>query len=303
MSSSRAIYMLPALVLSVLAIVLAIIGLSRDPAPAPIPVPSEGEPIALTEPPAGDARERYRYWAFARSVEAGTELTEEDLVAVSAGQAVLGAIDAEEALAGQSVRRNVRAGELVSGFHLEAGGALASALLPGFRAMALPVDDVSGVGGLLEPGDMVDVLATFRDAADQRGEPSAMVLMRNVELLAVGGVLQGTEPDPAARDRRGRTSTVVLAVPETSVPRLMLAAANGSLKLTAVSVIDMADTEGSEDVEARIERVAVQPGEGLVRYRELFPAPPPPPRAAPRPRGQQVEIIEGSETRSVNVRP
>ncbi|WP_162925855.1 Flp pilus assembly protein CpaB [Isoalcanivorax indicus] len=294
--------MLPALVLSVLAIVLAIIGLSREPT-APAPVPPEGEPLVVTESRTDDARARYRYWAFARAVEAGAELTDDDLVEVSAGQAVPGAVGTDTPLAGQTVRRNVRAGELVSGFHLEAGGALANALLPGFRAMALPVDEVSGVGGLLEPGDMVDVLATFRDAADQRGEPSAMVLMRNVELLAVGGLLQGAEPDPAARDRRARTSTVVLAVPEQSVPRLMLAAANGSLRLSAVSAIDMADTEGSEDIEARIKRVAVQPGEGLVRYRELFPAPPPPPRAAPRPRGQQVEMIEGSETRSVNVRP
>lgn len=302
MSSSRAIYMLPALVLSVLAIVLAIIGLSREPAPS-APTSPEGEPLLITESPADDPRSRHRYWAFARAVEAGAELTDDDLVEVIAVQAVPGAIDVQTPLAGQSVRRNARAGELVSAFHLEAGGALANALLPGFRAMALPVDEVSGVGGLLEPGDMVDVLATFRDAADQRGDPSAMVLMRNVELLAVGGVLQGAEPDPAARDRRGRTSTVVLAVPEKSVPRLMLAAANGSLKLSAVSAIDMADTESSEDIEARIERVAVQPGEGLVRYRELVPAPPPPARAAPRPRGQQVEVIEGSETRSVNVRP
>ncbi|MBZ2189077.1 Flp pilus assembly protein CpaB [Alcanivorax sp. JB21] len=296
MSSSRAIYMLPALVLSVLAIVLAIIGLSREPTPAEPEVLQVGD----ATPQAELLQERHRYWALSRSVEAGTALTEEQLLVMRSSQAIPGAVSADDEAVGLTVRRNVRAGEILSGRHLEAGGPLANALLPGFRAIAIPVDDVSAVGGLLEPGDMVDVLATFRAAEDQRGDPTAMLLMRDVELLAIGGLMDAADADPANRDRRGRGNTAVLAVPEKTVSRLLLAAANGSLRLSAVSAQDMADMA---DMDERIERVAVQPGEGLVRYRELFPAPPPPPRAAPRPRGHQVEIIEGSETRSVNVRP
>ncbi|MCH8542353.1 MAG: Flp pilus assembly protein CpaB [Alcanivorax sp.] len=294
--------MLPALILSVLAIVLAIVGLSRDPAPqAPETVLQVGDPASRA---AGEeAPQEYRYWALSQSVEAGAELTEEQLLVMRSPQVIPGAMSADDEVVGLAVRRNVRAGEMLSVRHLEAGGPLANALLPGFRAIALPVDDVSAVGGLLEPGDMVDVLATFRAAEDQRGDPTAMLLMRDVELLAIGGLMEGADADPANRDRRGRGNTAVLAVPEKTVPRLLLAAANGSLRLSAVSARDMADMDGMTDMDERIERVAVEPGEGLVRYRELFPAPAPPPRAAPRPRGQQVEIIEGSETRSVNVRP
>ena len=297
MSSSRAIYMLPALVLSVLAIVLAIIGLSREPAAPPPTIAPQFVVDPGTQQHA-EAPDRYRYWALAQPASVGELLTEDHLMIVTAPRRIPGALPVDEHdVVGRSLRRNVRSGEVLGTHHLEATGALAHALQPGFRAMAIAVDEVSGVGGLLEPGDMVDVLANFRDAADQR-EPSAMILMRNVELVAVGGLMQGAEVDSANRDRRGRGSTVVLAVPEASVPRLALASANGSLRLTAVSARDISELEENGDTDARLERVAVEPGEGLVRYRELFPAPP---RAPARPRGPQVEIIEGSETRSVNV--
>lgn len=301
MSASRAIYMLPALVLSALAIILAVIGLSREPAAPPPAQTAATVPEQGSETSAAPAEElSHRYWALAHAVEPGRQLAEDDLMMIASPQPLAGAFPVEEDITGRTLRRAGRTGEVLASHHLEYGGALAATLQPGFRAMALPVDEVSGVGGLLAPGDLVDVLANFRDGGDQRGQPSAMVLMRNVELVAVGGLLQGQEPDPESRDRRGRSGTVVLAVPEASVPRLALAAANGSLRLTAVAARDISEVESGEDIEARIERVAVKPGEGLVHYRELFPAPPR--RAPARPSGPQVEVIEGSQTRSINVR-
>jgi len=79
------------------------------------------------------------------------------------------------------------------------------------RALTIAVDEVSGVAGLLTPGDRVDILGTFPvsdkdelvpDAASGEGGVGyvTMSLLQNVTLLAVGQVLS----DVAMRNEGGQ---------------------------------------------------------------------------------------------------
>ena len=69
---SRLLYMLPALAVALVALILALVGLSRDPTPALV-VKDEG---ADTVSSAQDAPS-YRYWVVTQSLNVGDTLDEE----------------------------------------------------------------------------------------------------------------------------------------------------------------------------------------------------------------------------------
>src|SRR5699024_6456870 len=123
-----------------------------------------------------------------------------------------------------------RAGEILATAHLEAVNRLARAVPSGFRAFAIKIDDVSAVGGMMKPGDLVDVVVHFRNGMDK--QPTAMFLLNSIEVLAVWGELpeQYENSEESQQQRSGRNTTAVLAVPREDIPRLMVADANGSLR-------------------------------------------------------------------------
>ncbi len=80
---------------------------------------------------------------------------------------------------------------LVSHENLPAGTVLeqgmltsAPALTPGHREIAITVDPETGVAGQIQPGDLVDIVATFQHSASNAGD--AQVVVPNVTVLSVG---------------------------------------------------------------------------------------------------------------------
>jgi pilus assembly protein CpaB len=69
---------------------------------------------------------------------------------------------------------------------------LALKIRQGFRAVSVGVDAISGVSGLLKPGDKVDVIGTFDLTKNAAFKKRAFTLMQNIVVLAVGENL-GTE--------------------------------------------------------------------------------------------------------------
>jgi pilus assembly protein CpaB len=195
-------------------------------------------------------------------------------------------LTADEKVVGKELRQYARPGELLSRNHLEPGGTLPSTLPSGFRAVAVGVDDVVMAGGLLQPGDLVDVAVSFRKS--ERDNPAAMVLLRSLQVLAVKGAMAAASSDQD-REAQRRNNTVVLAVPKEKVPTLLLASEEGTLRLAVVASQDKAADDSDEENKAK-----------PVYYKDLFPAArAPAPRATP---GQKVEVYEGSESRSTYVR-
>jgi pilus assembly protein CpaB len=87
---------------------------------------------------------------------------------------------------GKTARQSIAAGaylpqSAISGTGVSTSVDVAGELKPGERAMAISVDEVNGVGTLIQPGDRVDVVIAFIKDADRKPEiPETFVPPRNV---------------------------------------------------------------------------------------------------------------------------
>lgn len=194
----------------------------------------------------------------AQAVPANTVLTV-DMLAVRAlpeDAIVAGAYGQVEPLVGLPVRFPLAEGEQLTpakvGLDVIADEDDLALVLPeGQRAVAVEVSEVTSVGGLLLPGNRVDVIAVFHESAT--GVEKAVTLVQDVEVLAVAQEAQVPVPaaeealdqdDPAAagtgiRGRRANDAerqpdarTVTLAVTPEQAQLLALAQANSTLWLS-----------------------------------------------------------------------
>ncbi len=130
--------------------------------------------------------------------------------------------------------------------------ALAYKIPQDMRAITVPVEEVSGVSGLINAGDRVDVLATFElkdDTAVTR------TVLQDVAVLALSTVMVAAEAKPAAAPTAAgekgaapqggaqpapqqgeaankKYTTVTLAVTPVDAERLVLADAKGKIRLS-----------------------------------------------------------------------
>ncbi|MBM7334526.1 Flp pilus assembly protein CpaB [Alloalcanivorax marinus] len=304
---SKLLYTLPALGLALLALVLALFGLSREP-------DADAVREVAERPPASEQAPTYQYWVVRQPVPVGETLTEDKLGVVSSSTPIPEALAADQPVAGKEVKRFARAGELLGPQHLAAGGNLPASLPEGHRAIAIAVDNVVSAGGLLQPGDRVDVVTAFRRS--DKDNPVALVMLRGITVLAVKGALSGAEQS----DDNRRNETVVLSVPEEKVSALMLASSQGQVRLAVVAGDEQPGTPEAEeqqrtadmtpppsDTAPAMPRVAAsdEPAPAQPFYFDDF-FPETPKAAAPAARraspGRRVQVFEGAETRSTYVR-
>ena len=100
---------------------------------------------------------------------------------------------------------------------------IADAIDPGKRAMAIRVDDVSGVAGFVTPGDRVDVLLTRRVNNDD------MITTTVLQDIVVRGTDQLADED---QDKPNVARTITAEVSPEQAQRLALAQQAGTLSLT-----------------------------------------------------------------------
>jgi pilus assembly protein CpaB len=92
---------------------------------------------------------------------------------------------------------------------------------PGERALSMPVDERSGVSGLIRPGDHVDILGTFTDPVKK--ERVTVTVLQNVTVLGVGGQLSGEYKG----GRDSKYSTLTLDVSQEEAEILVFALGHG----------------------------------------------------------------------------
>lgn len=308
---SRFVYALPALLLAILAIGLAVFGLLRYQAPTGAgagPDVSEPAPGATSQAP------EFHYLMAKQDLEPGEVLGPEQFTEITSAVEIEGMFPADSAPFGEELESWVEAGTLLSRKLLDRSSPVHRILEDGVRAMAFEWTSLSSVGGLIRPGDLVDVYMSFKGSSEN--EAANALLLAGIEVLAVRGF---TEKGGVAdkEDSKNRNATMVLAIPESEVSRVVLASKEASLRFVAgkAETVDHTVVEGAAAAD-------LSGADGVVARADAEPAPKPiflsdirPKNAAKKPKasksapavrkqdpGLKVEIFEGGTSRNVYVR-
>jgi pilus assembly protein CpaB len=77
-------------------------------------------------------------------------------------------------------------------------------LTPGRRAVTVPVDEISSLSGMVEPGDLIDIVVSAKKDARN----FTFTLLQSVQVLATGTKASQDEKDPEGRARIFTTITL-----------------------------------------------------------------------------------------------
>jgi len=150
-------------------------------------------------------------------------------------------------------------------FVTEGTAAQVAASLPdGMRAFSVALSGSAITGGLLYPGCVVDVLATFNLPRSERGEAVSTTLLRGIQVLAVQNVSvvsQVSDADGKLSAVPTRTATghqtVTLMVDSKQAEALQLAVAYGKISLAMRNPLDKSpvDTEATVLSQGRLAKL------------------------------------------------
>ncbi|WP_298015381.1 Flp pilus assembly protein CpaB [uncultured Castellaniella sp.] len=262
-------------------------------APAPAPHPDQQVRIAAADLPAGLLlRESDLSWKTVRPE------------AIPKGAIVQGSPIAAK-LAGAMLRNPLAAGATVLAGNIiqpDAPGFLAAALAPGMRAVSVPVDDVSGNAGLIQPGDRVDMILTQKV---QRGSQRATVsetVVENVRIIAVGSTFTPPrDANGAGNVNRARTITAEVSPPVAEAVTVASHLGTLSLALRSFATTDRngASTQTAATVVAQSDDAkGTRPtwgGDVSRALAGLSDGPPPPPPSSGVAPKRSITLLRGAE--------
>lgn len=297
---SRFVYFLPSLFMAAVAIGLALFGLMKydsgeEARKAITDSPLEGSDSSVAQI---EQKPRYQYVVALQAIEPGDTLATENFIEIETATPIEGAIVAADVPYDLTIETFMEPGELLMSQTLAKQSVIRQVVPDGFTAIAFEMSGVSSIGGLLKPGDYVNVLASFKGRGDT--EASSKTLLEAVEVLAVQG--QTTAGNSSSEEDRRRNSTMVLSVPEDRVGELVLASREAQLNFAAIKRAP----ELEKDPEAPEQELAVS--DSAVFLSDLVPESPraarrnasAPERQAEDP-GHKVQVFEGSAARNVYV--
>lgn len=165
-----------------------------------------------------------------RDIPEGTMVPREALALASfaEGSVPSGAFASLDSVAGRVTRVPIFRGDAIIPARLApsgSGAGLEVKIAPGRRAMAVRINDVAGLSGLIQPNSRVDVLVTLR--AEGSGDRQvAKLFMANMRVLSVGTHVQrGNDGKPL------EATTATLEVTPADAERLAVAMNQGSIQL------------------------------------------------------------------------
>ncbi|WP_236197356.1 Flp pilus assembly protein CpaB [Pseudomonas glycinae] len=281
--------------------------LSRQaPAAEPV-VAAPANPIAPPAPVEDPTRQPVV--VLVRDIAPFVTITAADVAVEKLRTAPAGSLASVDQVIGRTPWRALSAGTWLTQESFEAGSPLARMIRPGERALAVAVDEVINAGGQLAPGDYVDVLLFLRKD-ENNPQPSAQLVVPAVRVLGVGNQMgltnsgQPASPAHSEEERlkqeqlRAAARSVVLAVPEPLLNRLMLASSAGVLRLAVRSADEQQLARywaGDNNVAASLD----SPRRALIEFSQLSLTPPPKPMAVASqtaPGKPAVEVIRGTES-------
>jgi pilus assembly protein CpaB len=286
------------------------LSLSRQPSPEPVAIAPAASPevAAPVAPVAVDETERHPVVVLVNDVAPFAQITAADVALENLRTVPAGSLTRLDQAIGRTPWRALGAGTWLSDESFETGSRLSRMIRPDERALAVAVDEVVNASGQLAPGDYVDVLL-FLHMDNNNPQPSAQLVIPALRVLGVGEQLgltnDGQLSSPARSNEeklrqdqlRATARTVLLAVPEKLLSRLMLASQSGVLRLAVRSADEQRLARywaGDSDSAASLANANRE----LLQFNQLAmttPAKPVVASNATAPRKSGVEIIRGNE--------
>lgn len=209
---------------------------------------------------------RYTIVVAADDLTVGDTIEADDLSTVETRREYTSSFDDIQRLIGREIKIPLKAGDMLLADHFHKPSDLVRNIRAGERAVAVRVDEVTGTGGFIQPGDRVDVLLYLQSGQETGDDSSAQRLLSDVRVLAYGDDVEKTNielvqeqarayrhedtkasgladqlrddtPDDADHDEDEEVSgkkskTAVLAIAEADTPKLLLAESSGRLRLS-----------------------------------------------------------------------
>jgi pilus assembly protein CpaB len=242
--------------------------LGRGPVSAPVPV------VQAIAPPVP-----VPYLVAARPLSPGTLARTEDFSPrnATAGtvppDAIIDTPDARAELRSSLIRRYIEAGVPITRGDImrpHERGFLAAVLAPDTRAVSIAVNPVSGVAGLISPGDRVDVILT-QEIQQSGGHVPHIVtsetVLTNVRVLAVDQEIAQGAPTNVFPNAAHTATTVTVQTSVDQAERIAVATHLGILSLAVRSIEDEGAPErqpgmavSSGDVSQALARANVSDG-------------------------------------------
>jgi len=200
-------------------------------------VAEKSEALAVDRVRVVEAPELLSVVVVQRDLFRGERLEATDLTVLrvpTEGVSASGVLSSPEQAVGRVALQNLYAGEWLIDRKIadsEQGGDRWNQLLgPGMRAIRVPVDQVTGLLGLLQPDDRVDLIAVF-PGSDGKSVISR-ALEQNIAVLAVGQRRLPQEDENKKVDEAGeKSSSVTLEVTQEQAERIALALELGKVRL------------------------------------------------------------------------
>jgi pilus assembly protein CpaB len=139
------------------------------------------------------------------------------------------AISSKESAVGKTTLVTILSGEQILSTKLTAPGSgltLAGKTPPGKRAFTIGLDAAAAVGGMVDPGDHVDILAVFTNPA------VTLTLFQDVLVLAVGRQMVPTQERGDRETSVSAVKGITLALTPQEVQVITVAIQHGKIKLT-----------------------------------------------------------------------
>ena len=148
-----------------------------------------------------------------RDLSRGAKLSDDSVavrsIPVDYAQSLAVTPDAFDRINGQVLAYPVKSGEMILWGLMEGKKVptFSTRVVAGHRAMTVPVDEINSISGLLEPGDIVDLIATI----DKKGKKVTFPLLQSVQVIATG---QRSVDDPKSGQRREYSTVTFDITPE-----------------------------------------------------------------------------------------
>jgi len=147
----------------------------------------------------------------------------------------------------RAVTTHVISNELVLDRELAARGSgegMTALIEPGMRAVSVPVNEISGVSGFIQPGTRVDVLYTriFSDS-----DAGTTTVLQNIKVIAYGKQLEPQSKQVDSREA-AKTTVATLMVTQEQAEKLALAVQRGRIQLVLRNPLDNEISDETEEV-------------------------------------------------------